>query len=64
MVDPIMNIWDAAAVQPVIEEAGGTFTDWIGQAVHTSGEGIATNGRVHAEVLAITQGFGGRANRL
>ena len=31
MVDPIMNVWDAAAVQPIIEEAGGTFTDWHGR---------------------------------
>ena len=26
MVDPVMNVWDAAAVQPILEEAGGTFT--------------------------------------
>ena len=54
MVDPIMNVWDAAAVQPIIEEAGGTFTDWQGQPTIHAGEGIATNGRILAEVLAIT----------
>ena len=27
MVDPAMNLWDAAPLQTVIEEAGGTYTD-------------------------------------
>ncbi len=56
MVDPIMNVWDAAAIQPIILEAGGTFTDWQGRETIYSGEGIATNGKVLAEVLAITRG--------
>ena len=30
MVDPIMALWDAAALPPILEEAGGTFTDWQG----------------------------------
>jgi len=51
MIDPILNIWDAAAVQPIIEEAGGTFTDWSGQPSITSEEAVATNGAVHARVL-------------
>jgi histidinol-phosphatase len=54
MVDPIMNVWDAAAIQPIIEEAGGTFTDWRGQPTIHSGEGIATNGQILDEVLKIT----------
>ena len=45
MVDPVMHIWDAAAIQPVMEEAGGTFTDWQGNPTFTSGEGIGTNGK-------------------
>jgi histidinol phosphatase-like enzyme (inositol monophosphatase family) len=57
MADPIMNVWDAAAVQPIVEEAGGTFTDWQGQPTIHSEEAIATNGLVLEEVLAITRGF-------
>ena len=57
MVDPIMNVWDAAAILPVLVEAGGTFTDWSGKSTIHSGEGIATNGRVFDEVLAITRPF-------
>jgi histidinol-phosphatase len=55
MVDPILNVWDAAAVQPIVEEAGGTFTDWQGNPTIHAGEAIATNGRVLEEVLAITR---------
>jgi histidinol-phosphatase len=53
MVDPKMNVWDCAALQPVIEEAGGKFTDWIGRPTIHSGEAIASNGLVHAEALAL-----------
>ena len=53
MVDPVMSVWDAAALQPVLEEAGGTFTNWRGEATIHSGEGIATNGKLLAEVLSL-----------
>lgn len=56
MVDPMLNVWDAAAVQPIVEEAGGTFTDWQGAATIQAGEAIATNGLVLQEVLATTRG--------
>ena len=55
MVDPIMEVWDAAALLPILEEAGGTFTDWQGRPTIYSGEGIATNGRILDEVLAIAR---------
>ena len=29
MLDPVMNIWDCAALLPILEEAGGTFTDFV-----------------------------------
>jgi histidinol-phosphatase len=53
MVDPIMSVWDAAALQPILEAAGGSFTDWQGRPTIHSGEGVATNGLVHADVLAL-----------
>jgi len=53
MVDPLMNAWDAAAVETVITEAGGRFTDWQGRARIDSGDGIATNGLVHEAALEI-----------
>ncbi len=51
MIDPKMNIWDAAPLLPILQEAGGTFTDWQGVARIDGGEGLATNGLVYDEVL-------------
>jgi histidinol phosphatase-like enzyme (inositol monophosphatase family) len=53
MIDPVMNLWDAAALAPVIEEAGGRFCDWRGQPTVHSGEAVATNGALAEEVLRI-----------
>lgn len=53
MVDPTMSAWDAAAVQPVIEEAGGVFTDWSGARTAFGGSAIATNGALADEVRAL-----------
>ena len=55
MIDPYMNVWDAAAIQPIMEEAGGTFTDWQGVPTIYSGEGIGTNGHLLEEVLRVTR---------
>ena len=57
MIDPVMNLWDAAPLQPVIEEAGGTFSDWQGRRTIHSGEAIASNGLVSHEVLATVRGL-------
>lgn len=56
MVDPVMNLWDAAPLQTVIQEAGGHFTDWQGKPTVHAGEAIATNGQFTEEVVAITRG--------
>jgi histidinol phosphatase-like enzyme (inositol monophosphatase family) len=55
MVDPRMHVWDAAALQPIVEEAGGTFTDWQGKPSIYTGNAVASNGLVAGEVLAITK---------
>ena len=53
MIDPKLSLWDAAALAPVIEEAGGKFCDWQGRATVHSGEALATNAALAEEVLAI-----------
>jgi fructose-1,6-bisphosphatase/inositol monophosphatase family enzyme len=50
-LDPVMNVWDCAALLPIVEEAGGRFTDWTGRRVIDGGDAVATNGLLHAEVL-------------
>jgi histidinol-phosphatase len=53
MIDPRLNAWDAAAVEVVVTEAGGRFSDWHGRDSIDSGDGVATNGLVHDEVLEL-----------
>jgi histidinol phosphatase-like enzyme (inositol monophosphatase family) len=55
MVDPVMNVWDAAALQPILEEAGGVYTDWSGRPTIHAGEGIGCNRLLLDQVLAITR---------
>lgn len=43
MTDGALAPWDAAALLPVIEEAGGVFTDWGGRRTWQGGHAIATN---------------------
>ena len=42
--DPIMNAWDCGPLLPILEEAGGTFTDWRGNATIHGGDAFSTNG--------------------
>ncbi len=53
MIDPLMHVWDAAAVAPIVREAGGRFSDWTGRDAHSSGNGLGSNGVLHKEVLGI-----------
>ncbi|MBN2446434.1 MAG: histidinol-phosphatase [Phycisphaerae bacterium] len=55
-IDPIMGLWDNAALLPVITEAGGKFTDWSGKPTHLTPEAVATNGHLHEAVLKELQG--------
>ncbi|MCS7238049.1 MAG: histidinol-phosphatase [Thermoguttaceae bacterium] len=55
MIDPIVNVWDAAALVPILEEAGGCLTDWQGQRRIDSGSILATNPALLPAVLAITR---------
>jgi histidinol-phosphatase len=55
MVDPYMNVWDAAALLPILEEAGGVYVDWQGNATIHAGEGLGCNRLVLDEVLSITR---------
>jgi histidinol-phosphatase len=55
MIDPRLNPWDAAAVEVVVTEAGGRFSDWHGRDRIDSGDGLATNGLVHDAVLQLLQ---------
>jgi histidinol-phosphatase len=53
MIDPIMNPWDCAPLVPILEEAGGHFTDWSGKRTIWGPDGAATNHALHDEVVEI-----------
>lgn len=52
-VDPRMHIWDCAPLLPIVEEAGGRFTNWAGERTIDGGDAVATNGPLHARVLEV-----------
>lgn len=56
MVDHGVNPWDVSALKAIVEEAGGAFTDWRGTPTTETPDVLATNGKVHAETLAVLQG--------
>jgi histidinol-phosphatase len=53
MLDPQMSVWDCAPLLPVLQEAGGAFTNWRGTPTIHANEGIATNGLVLEELLGL-----------
>src|SRR5215469_9169970 len=50
--EPYVSLWDVAALQVIVEEAGGRFTDLSGAATPEGGSVVCTNGHLHDEVLA------------
>ena len=52
-LDPEVKLWDLAAPQLIVEEAGGRFTDLSGNPRADGGSGLATNGLLHDAALEI-----------
>ncbi len=48
-----VSLWDLAALQIIVEEAGGVFTDLSGKAAPDGGSAVCTNGLLHDEVLEL-----------
>ena len=46
MIDGVLSIWDAAAVAPIIREAGGEVSDLDGVPGYRNGSLVATNGKL------------------
>ena len=51
--EPVVNPWDVAAVQVLVEEAGGTFTDLTGRARFDGGNALSSNGHLHDAALEL-----------
>jgi histidinol-phosphatase len=46
-----LSIWDVAALEIIVTEAGGRMSGWDGSSVLTSGTALSTNGRLHDEMM-------------
>jgi histidinol-phosphatase len=53
MVDPAVEVYDVAPMPVILSEAGGRFTSLDGRPGAGGGSGVATNGAVHDELLAL-----------
>ncbi|MDQ3914865.1 MAG: histidinol phosphatase [Actinomycetota bacterium] len=55
MVEPDLSVWDVAALQPIVAEAGGRITDLDGNEWTDRGGCVTSNGALHDEVLRLLQ---------
>lgn len=53
--EPELSIWDVAALEPIVVEAGGRFTSIDGTAGIGGPGALATNGKIHEKVLEYLQ---------
>lgn len=51
-IEPVLALWDMAALDIVVREAGGTFTNLAGVPGSHGGSGVASNGLLHKDFLA------------
>ncbi len=54
--EPQLNVWDIAALIPVVEQAGGTITGYDNAPALLAGSGLSTNGLLHAQALEAIAG--------
>jgi len=50
-IEPVLALWDMAALDIIVREAGGTFTNTAGQNGPFGGSGVSTNGVLHNAVI-------------
>ena len=56
MIESRLAVWDVAALEPIVHEAGGSLTDWDGAPWNDrTGVCLTTNGVLHDEILALTR---------
>ena len=58
MLDPVLSRWDIVPLKPIVEEAGGVFSDWQGQPGIGGNNGISTNSALADEVRSIIRAAG------
>ncbi len=56
MVEPELRVWDVAALEPIVSEAGGRLTTLAGGPWADGESCLTTNGALHEQVLALARG--------
>ncbi len=52
-IEPVMSVWDSAPFLPILQEAGGTYTDWSGNPTIWATDTFSSNGKVFEQVLQL-----------
>jgi histidinol-phosphatase len=50
-IEPSLALWDMAALDIIVREAGGVFTNTAGESGPFGGSGVSTNGTLHNAVI-------------
>ncbi|MDX1629725.1 MAG: histidinol-phosphatase [Fulvivirga sp.] len=57
MIDPILNIWDAAALMPIVTEAAGSYTDLYGVSSIETGSALSTNSVLSPQIISLIEKY-------
>lgn len=53
MIDTGLQAWDVAPLRPILREAGGSLTNWVGEPGDVPGNYVSSNGLLHKSLLKI-----------
>lgn len=53
MLDPVLNIWDAAALLPVVSESGAVFSGLNGQKRIDAGNALSATPGLHSQIISL-----------
>ncbi|MEX0944187.1 MAG: inositol monophosphatase family protein, partial [Balneolaceae bacterium] len=57
MIDAVLSVWDAAALMPIINEAGGSYSDLQGMNTIQTGNAISTNKVLKNEIVQLFEKY-------
>lgn len=57
MIDAVLSVWDAAALMPIINEAGGSYSDFQGMNTIQTGNAISTNKVLKNEIVQLFEKY-------
>lgn len=53
MFDPVLNVWDAAPLYTIVREAGGIYSDFIGESTIFGSNGLSCSPLLHGRIMEI-----------